>query len=180
MGDLYRSRSMSYVRLLIAEESSYDTIRHLGDWGQLMVVDLSAAATASTLSNSSSSGQLSERITRLKKRIGSCQYWEKRLDMLRDVMAEHGVELRAMADGARVGEDIRQADVLEAAAAYIEPLDAAISSNIHFKREQTHNIDSMTERMLVLDAVVHPDNQSDLQRRQRMERGEADGSAHST
>ena len=168
MGDMYRSRSMSYVRLLIAEESSHDTIRHLGDWGRLMVVDLSASNTAA---------QLSDRITRLKKRVGSCQYWEKRLDVLRDIMAEHGVELRALADEEEQHVvDVRQADVLEAAAAYIEPLDAAVSKNIQFKREQTLNINSMTETMQVLDAMVHPESQSDAQRRQRRQREETERS----
>ena len=166
MGDLYRSRSMSYVRLLIAEESSYDTIRQLGEWGGVQVVDLSVNSTTA---------QLSDRITRLKKRIAACQYWEKRLELLRDIMTEHGVELRAVVDDVRL-VDVRQADVLEAAAAYIESLDAAVSKNIQFKREQTHNINRMSEMMHVLDSVVHPDGQSGAQRRQRMRRGEMDGS----
>ena len=170
MADLYRSRTMSYVRLLIAEESAYDSIRHLGEWGQLQVADLTAANPAS---------QLSERVTRLKKRIGGCQYWEKRLEMLRDVMAAHDVELRAVGDDVRVA-DVRTADALEAAAAYIDPLDAAVSKNIQFKREQTLNINRMVETMHVLDAVMHPDSRSDKARAQRRRREESEGSVHSS
>ena len=157
MGELYRSRSMSYVRLLMAEESAYDSIRHLGDWGQLMVVDLAAVNVQA---------QLSERVTRLKKRIASCLYWEKRLETLRDTMKEYGVELPETTEDVSV-VDVRQADVLEAAAGYIEPLDAAISKNIQFKKEQTANINGMTEMMHVIDAVLHPDSQSEAQRKRR-------------
>ena len=170
MGDMYRSRTMSYVRLLIAEESAYDSIRQLGEWGRLMVVDLSLAP-------SNSAALLSDRVTRLKKRIAGCQYWEKRLDMLRDIMLEHAVELPAIGDDDVRVADVRTADVLEAAAAYIEPLDAAVSKNTQFKREQTHTINRMAEMMHVLDAVVHPDSQSDVQRRQRRQREEKERSA---
>lgn len=170
MGSLYRSRTMSAVRLLMTEESAYDTIRHLGEWGHLMVVDLTAANPAS---------QLSDRISRLKKRIGSCQYWEKRLQTLAGIMTEYGVELPDTVDEVRV-VDVRRADVLEAAAAYIDPLDSAVSKNIQFKRDQTANIDSMIEAMYVLDALLHPDGQTAAQRRERSQSEEKEGSAHST
>ena len=145
MASLYRSATMSYVRLLMTEETSYATIRQLGHWGHLHVVDLSA---------SNPQAALSERVVRLKKRIAQCAYWEKRLDSLRELMAEYGVQLPL--EDEVDPQDATAADVLDSCTQFVEPLEAAISAHIVFRREQERSVGAMTEQLYVLDAVLHP------------------------
>jgi vacuolar-type H+-ATPase subunit I/STV1 len=40
MGTLYRSEPMTYVRLLMTEESAHDTIAEVGNFGKLHLVDV--------------------------------------------------------------------------------------------------------------------------------------------
>jgi hypothetical protein len=40
MSELYRSEDMSYIRLLMTEEVSYDTVRQLGELAKLHIVDV--------------------------------------------------------------------------------------------------------------------------------------------
>ena len=139
---------MSYVRLLMTEESAVPTLRCLGHWGHMDVVDLSASAS------SAASPSLSDRVVRLKKRIASAQYWEKRLEGLRDLMPSYGLHLPTLED-IEVG-DTTVGDVVDASTAFLEPLEAALSAHILFQREQQRSIGLMTEQMAVLDAVLHP------------------------
>ena len=122
------------------------TIRHLGDWGHLHIVDLSASTVQSSLS---------ERVSRLKKRIASAQYWEKRLTGVKELMADYAVDLVPSPEDVEVRE-ATAGDVLDGASQFLEPIEAALSKHILFKREQEKAIGDMTERMAVLEAVLHP------------------------
>ena len=156
MSSLYRSQTMSYVRLLLTEDSAVVTIRALGSWGHLHIVDLNAANAAAALS---------ERVGRLKKRIALCQYWEKRLQSLRDLMPEYGVE-PLLEDEVSVSAAVEAAagDVLEAVSGAVEPLEASLSKNIVFRREQTLAVSSMTEQLHVLSTIIDPQGTSRRQR----------------
>ena len=169
MASLYRSSTMSYVRLLMTEEGAGLTIRQLGHWGHLHVVDLSSSTPAATFS---------ERITRLKKRISTAQCWEKRLDSLRDLMPDYGVEL-PLEDEVEVRE-ATAGDVLDGGAGFVEPMEAAISKHILFKREQERAIGAMTEQLHVLDAVLHPTKTRQQRAQDAKARDEERSAAHNT
>lgn len=140
MSGLYRSEDMQYVRLLMTDDAAYPTIRELGNFGKLHVVDLTATR---------GEGQ-SELHTFYKKRVAACQFWERKLLSFRELFGQFAV----VSPGYGVtAVDHVYADVLEALNDFIEPQEEQITKNIVFKRQQATQVAELNERLTVLDYV---------------------------
>jgi len=152
MSGLFRSEDMTYVRLIMNDESAYDTVRELGKFKKLHILDLSAegtaaagAAPAPVVSSAESS------YTYYKKRVAVCQFWERKLLAFRDAFAQYHVKLPDALDTGSVRvEDVRCADVIEDCRAWLEPLESSLAKNVLFRRQHKQLINGYIEYLNVL------------------------------
>src|SRR4051812_49039308 len=101
MSGLFRSEDMTYVRVIMADDAAYDTVRELGKFQKLHVVDLSeggaqAAAQAAAGGMALAGGESS--YTYYKKRVALCQFWERKFLSFRDAFKQFRVRLPDLND----------------------------------------------------------------------------------
>jgi len=152
MSGLLRSEDMNYVRILMSDDNAYDTVREIGKFGKLHVVDLSAdpanaaaAAAAAVATHSESS------FTFYKKRIAACQYWERKLLSFHEAFEQYRVNLPDALDPLAVHVDeLRVADVVEECRLFLEPLEAAVSKNVAFRKQHKQQMNEYMEYLFVL------------------------------
>lgn len=166
MSSLFRSETMSYVRVLMSEEASIETLTAVGKFGSMQIIDLSMRSNQFYhQSNSQSINQqhsaINERRQRLKKRAVSCLAYEKRLQSLKDIFVQFDVELPDLIDidDELINRSINEPssiDSLDEAEKFLDPLESAVSSDILFKRHQTAAMNEMRERMQVIESIFLP------------------------
>ena len=141
MTNLYRSEPMSYVRLLMTTESSYETLNALGKWSMFHPVDLPSRSTDPQAS-------LDERIAALKKSVASCAFWEKKLETIRVLCQQYDVDIPSYED-VLVTEN-RMVDVVEEAFSFWNDIEQTLAKHVAFEKEQTQNTINVSEQLQCL------------------------------
>lgn len=152
MSGLFRSEDMTYVRIIMNDDSAYDTVRELGKFKNLHVIDLSTEATAAAHAGGAVvAASADSSYTYYKKRVAACQFWERKLGSFRETLAQYRVPLPDVLDPRAVQvDDIRSADVVEDCRLYIEPVEQALTKNVIFRKEHKKLINEYLEYLQVL------------------------------
>lgn len=142
MGTLYRSEPMTYVRLLMTEESAHDTIADVGSFGNLHLVDLSHPDVQT------------EAYLYYKKRVQACDAWEKRLLAFVDpvILEEFGLETIAPLETAPTREF--GGDLLVELARYLEPHENELAKNMQFRSLRSQQMNDLKERKIVFEMCL--------------------------
>jgi len=140
MTELFRSATMCYVRILLQDDSAVRLMRSLGHLGRLQIADLTKKKDA-----------FDDRHMRLKRRAASCMSAERRFDALRSLCETYSIVLPAPESS--LYHDVGL-DVLEDALQMIDPIEAALTANVLFKKQQSEVLFSLQERICVIWAVL--------------------------
>jgi vacuolar-type H+-ATPase subunit I/STV1 len=150
MSELYRSVTMEYVRLLMHEDNSYEIIKQLGYFSLLHPVDLSEL-------HSKHNAAPSDRSQNLKKRIGSCNYYEKKLTNYIELFNEYKLltpendeDFYNYRNQNKNSLTNQSTDILDSVERWLEPIDETLSTNMVFKQQQSNLIMQLTEQLYVL------------------------------
>jgi len=151
MSGLFRSEDMTYVRLIMNDDSAYDTVRELGKFKFLHVLDLSAEHLASQGAAPAVAASTDSSYTYFKKRVALCQFWERKLQTFREAFQQYRIALPDVLDPDAVQvEDVRCADVVEDCRAFLEPIESSLAKNVMFRRQHKQLINGYVEYLNVL------------------------------
>ena len=138
MSGLFRSETMVYVRMLMAEETAYATVKEMGRFGQAHVVDL-------TLRHATSAPN--ERLQSYKKRVATAAFLERKLQSFLPLFRSYRVEDPSI-DVAPL--EIAAGDVIDEVRAYLEPVENTLTKNVLYAREQRVALNTLEEEAAVL------------------------------
>jgi len=139
--EMFRSEDMKHVAITMTNDAAHATVKEIGRFAKMHVVDLGAAEGHAPLKEH----------TFYKKRMADCQYWERRLASLTEELERFNI----YNEGARanidyVPEEIDTSDIIATVAQSIEPLEAELNSSINFIKENRRIISSQIERRYTL------------------------------
>lgn len=138
MSGLFRSESMVYARLVLSEEAAYDTVKQLGRFGKVHIVDLSL--------RSSLTGP-SDRTSHFKKRVAACVYYEHKLAHFTTLFTQYGVGIPSI-DIAP--QPMPNGDCIDTTRSMIDPIESTLTRNILYARDQRDMLNTLLERLYVL------------------------------
>jgi V-type H+-transporting ATPase subunit a len=152
MSGLFRSEDMTYVRVIMADDAAYDTVRELGRFKKLHILDLAEAQqSAHPAGGAPAAAAADSSYTYYKKRVALCQFWERKLLSFKDAFTQYRIVLPDHLDPTAVTiEDIRSADVIEDCKTFIEPLEASFTKNVVFRKQHKQQINEFIEYLYVL------------------------------
>lgn len=135
--ELFRSEDMTYVSITMTNDSAHATVKEIGKFKLMHVVDLGA-----------SEGQApSKEHTHYKKRLGDLQLWERKLNTLAEELTHFDIPN----EGARtnvdyVPQEIKTADILTSVQQLVEPVERELNANVNFLKENRRLIAQQIER----------------------------------
>ena len=141
-GSLYRSEDMLYVRLLMSDDAAYDTIKQLGVYGQLHIIDLSHQSNQESIN-----GGNNDRIMQYKKRVQNSVYYEKKLLSLHRSFVEYNIDTPSIDT---VPQSIHTNDIIDYCHANVEPIESQFMQNVLFKKQQLNSINKLLARLNIV------------------------------
>ena len=145
--DLYRSRSMKYVAITITNESTYNTIQHIGRFELFHVVDLNDVA--------STTQQPNKNILLYKKKLNDIITQEKLIQSIYQQINQFNVKLNTSCS---VNElPTTGIDVHDYVVSQIQPLQAELTLSVHFQQEVLQSINKLIEQKAVINVLQNVD-----------------------
>jgi V-type H+-transporting ATPase subunit a len=145
MSGLFRSETMTYVRVIMSDDSALDTVRELGRLAKLHVVDLATDA-ATSIAGAAPSESAN---THYKKRVILCQFYERKLFSFLEAMRTYHVPVPD-SHSVVASEPMRSSDIIEDCRAYLEPLENSLTKNVLFRKTQRVQVNEYIEYIQVL------------------------------
>lgn len=135
---MFRSQDMQYVHITMTNESAHNTVRELGLFGKLHIVDLSAGKEIP-----------SKQHFAYKKRVADCLYWEKRLSNLEEEINRQNIPLPLRDDELR-RDNGRVGDAIDTVQQYLDPIEREYTLGVNVLREARAQRAALVERRYVL------------------------------